>query len=148
MSLLTQIAKLDEEGKKAFAAETRSFHLAAHAELSEKVFQEEVGLIRARRHWIEEEKYRLAGQLADIQRLTFNPEAVGALRSRLEERLRRATPEDKRFVLESLGTNIIAYPDGSWDIEIELPGELRRDLQIVQSRPESIFPGNTGWLAG
>ncbi|MFC2039482.1 hypothetical protein ACFLST_01685, partial [Chloroflexota bacterium] len=99
------------------------------------LFQQEVGLIRVRRRWLEEEQHRLEQQVADIERLTFSPDAVESLRRHLEERLARATPEDRRFVLESLGAKVIAHLDGTWDMEIELPRQIQSDLQIAHSRP-------------
>ena len=136
-SLRRQITNMKGEDKKEEEAESRAFRLAAHANVSEEVFRQEVGLIRARRRWLVEERNRVEQQLADIERLSFSPDAVESLRSRLEERLERATPEDRRFVLESLGTKVIAYPDGTWDMEIELPRQEQTDLQIAHSRPES-----------
>ena len=126
------------EDQKEEEAESRAFRLAAHAQVSEQVFQQEVGLIRTRRRWLQEERHRLEQQLADVERLTFSPDAVESLRRRLDERLTRATPEDRRFVLESLGAKVIAYPDATWDMEIELPRQVQSDLQIAHSRPESI----------
>ena len=136
-SLRRQITNLEGEDQKEEEAESRAFRLAAHAQVSEPVFQQEVGLIKARRSWLEEERRRLGDQLADIERLSFSPDAVESLRRRFEERLERATPEDRRFVLESLGTKLIAYPDGTWDMEIELPRQVQSELQIEHSVPES-----------
>jgi hypothetical protein len=79
----------------------------------------------------------LEKQLADIERLSFSPDAVELLRCRFEEHLARATPEDRRFVLESLGAKVIAYPDGTWDMEIELPRQVQSNMQIEHGVPES-----------
>ncbi len=136
-SLRRQITNLEGEDKKEEEAESRAFRLAAHAKVSEQVFQQEVGLIRTRRHWLEEERDRLQTQLADIERLSFSPEAIESLRQRFEERLTRATPEDQRFVLESLGAKVVAYPNGTWDMEIELPRQVPSNMQIEHSVPES-----------
>lgn len=137
-SLRRQITNLEGEDQKEEEAESRAFRLAAHAQVSEPVFQHEVGLIRARRRWLEEERCRLENQLADIERLSFSLDAVESLRRRFEERLARATPEDRRFVLESLGAKVIAYPDGTWDMEIELPRHVQSNMQIKHSVPESV----------
>ena len=139
-SLLLQITNLKGEDKKEAEAESQAFRLATHAQVSEQVFQQEVGLIRARRRWLEEERHRLEQQLADIERLTFSPDAVESLRHRLEDRLTRATPEDRRFVLESLGSKVIAHPDGTWDMEIELPQQVQSDVQIAHSVPGCVPP--------
>ncbi len=108
--------------------------------VEEQVFQQEVGLIKARRRWLEEERNRLQTQLNDIERLSFSPEAIESLRQRFEERLTRATPEDQRFVLESLGAKVVAYPNGTWDMEIELPRQVPSNMQIEHSVPESDSP--------
>jgi hypothetical protein len=137
LTLQFDCSYLEGEDKKEEEAESRAFRLAAHAQVSEQVFQQEVGLIRARRRWLEEERRRLGDQLADIERLSFSPDAVESLRRRFEERLARATPKDRRFVLESLGAKVIAHPDGTWDMEIELPRQVQSDLQIEHSVPEA-----------
>jgi len=142
-SLRRQISNLESEGKKEQEAESRAFRLAAHANVSEEVFQQEVGLIRGRRQWLAEEHQRLEQQLADVERLSFSPDTIESLRCRLEEHLTRATPEDRRFVLESLGAKVIAYPDGTWDTEIELPREAQNHLQIESSRAELVSTRNT-----
>lgn len=72
--------------------------------------------------------------------MSFSPEAIEALRQRFEEHLTRATPEDRRFVLESLGAKVIAYPSGTWDIEIELPRPVPSNMQIERSVPELVSP--------
>ncbi len=141
-SIRRQITDLGDDDKKEQEAESRAFRLAAHTRISEEVFQQEIGLIKARRRWLEEERNRLQNQLADIERLSFSPEAVESLRCRFEERLKRATPEDQRFVLESLGAKVIAYPNGTWDMEIELPRPVHNNMQIEHSvpGPVSIVP--------
>jgi hypothetical protein len=82
---------------------------------------------------------KLKQQTADIKCLSFSPDAVEMLRLRLEERLTRATPEDRRFIFESIGLKVIAHPDRIWDIDIELPRQEQSDLQIVNNIPGSVY---------
>ena len=77
--------------------------------------------------------------MADIKCLSFSPDAVERLRLRLEEWLTRATPEDRRFIFESIGLKVIAHPDRIWDIDIELPRQEQSDLQIVNNIPGSVY---------
>ena len=108
-------------------------------DLSEDVFGQEIGLIRTRQRWIEEQSKRLQAQLEDVERYTFSPAAIALLRERLNTRLTEATPEDMRFVLEAVGTKALVQIDGSWDLELQIPRhpqESEDALQIVNSRPE------------
>ncbi len=106
--------------------------------MSEEVFNQEIGLIRTRQRWIAEQGERLEQQLADIQRYSFDPQSIEMLRQRLEAKLATATPDDRRFILEAVGTKVIVQADGTWELELQVPREVpapEGDLQIVNSRP-------------
>ena len=111
--------------------------------MSEEVFNREMGLIRTRRQWIEEQRERLRRQLDDLEQNSVRPEAVALLKKRLEGRLQSATAEDRRFVLEALGTRVIAQPDGGWELELRVPRDDSDPMQIVNSRPGSNYTWNT-----
>ncbi len=111
-------------------------------DLNEDVFGQEIGLIRTKQRWIEEQSKRLLDQLDDVERYTFSPEDIALLRGRLDARLAAATPEDRRFVLEAVGTKVFVQIDGSWDLELQIPRHTQESedaLQIVNSRPESNY---------
>jgi len=79
-------------------------------------------------------------QLSDLDRYSFNAEAIDLLRQRLEDRLMGATAEDQRFVLEAVGTRVIVQTDGSWELELQVPrhiAEPTEGFHIVNSRPGS-----------
>ena len=57
------------------------------------------------------------------------------LRERLKARLEAATPEDQRFILEAVGTTVVAHSDGTWELELQVPQETPEPVQIVNSTP-------------
>ena len=97
-------------------AEGRAFRLAARGTVSEEVFDQEIGLIRTRQRWIYEQRQRLENQLWDIQRYTFDPKNIEMLRRRLEAKLEAATPQDRRYILDALGVNVLIQADGTWEL--------------------------------
>jgi hypothetical protein len=77
-------------------------------------------------------------KLSDLEWYSFNPEAIALLRQRLEANLAGSTHEDKRFILEAVGTKVIAQADGSWELELQVPCQpivQDKGFQIVNSRP-------------
>ena len=120
-------------------AEARAFRLASRGTVSEEVLNQEIGLIRTRQRWIAEQRQRLEEQLWDVQRYSFDPKNIELLRRRLEARLETPTPEDRRYILNALGVNVLVQSDGTWELELQVPREVPQpdgDLQIVNSRPE------------
>ncbi len=139
LSLRRELESLQRRQEEERDAEARAFRLAARVDLNEDVFGQEIGLIRTKQRWIEEQSKRLQDQLDDVERYTFTPEAIALLRRRLDTRLAAATPEDRRFVLEAVGTKGFVQIDGSWDLELQIPRHTQESedaLQIVNSRPE------------
>jgi hypothetical protein len=46
---------------------------------------------------------------------------IEQMRENLQANLNQASNEDWRFILECLGIKIMAFGDGTWDIEINIP---------------------------
>jgi hypothetical protein len=142
-SLIRELESLEGKQREEQDAEARAFRLATRGNVSEEVFNQEIGLIRTRQRWIVEQRERLEQQLADIQRYSFDPQSIEMLRQRLEARLATETPDDRRFILEALGTKVMVQADGTWELELQVPREvpaLEGGLQIVNARPESNSP--------
>ncbi len=140
-SLIRELESLNRQAREEQEAEARAFRLASRGTVSEEVFNQEIGLIRTKQRWIAEQQERVEHQLEDIQRYSFDPQSIETLRQRLEARLAAATPEDRRFVLEAVGANIIVQADGAWELELQVPREVptpESDLQIVNSRPAHV----------
>ena len=144
-SLIRELESLEGKQREELDAEARAFRLATRGNVSEKVFNQEVGLIRTRQRWIAEQRDRLEQQLVDIQRYSLDPQSIEMLCQRLEAKLATATPDDRRFILEAVGTKAMVKADGTWELELQVPREVpapEGGLQIVNARPESNSPSN------
>ena len=138
-SLVRELQSLEQQNREEQDAEARAFRLASRGTVSEEVLNQEIGLIRTRQRWIAEQRQRLEEQLWDVQRYSFDPKNIELLRRRLEARLETPTPEDRRYILNALGVNVLVQSDGTWELELQVPREVPQpdgDLQIVNSRPE------------
>ena len=116
--------------------------------MSEEVFNQEIGLIRTRQRWLAEQRDRLEQQLADIQRYSFDPQSIEMLRQRLEARLATETLDDRRFILEAVGTKVMVQADGTWELELQVPREvpaLEGGLHIVNARPGMDYINPSSW---
>ena len=139
-SLRRELGELDRQERAEQEAEAQALRLAARFEVSEDTFQQEVGFIRARRRWIGEERERVQARLDDLGHGPPDPRTLRMLGRRLRDRLASATCENQRFILDALGTTIIAQGDGTWELELEIPQDSAPDkpeLQIVNERPRS-----------
>ena len=144
-SLIRELESIRGQQKAEQEAEAKAFRLAARGNVSEAVFDQEVGLIRTRQRWLAEQRERLEGHLADIQRYSFDPKSIEILPRRLEAKLETATPDDRRFILEAVGTKVIVQADGTWELELQVPREVQAQeggLQIVNTRPALASDGN------
>ena len=92
--------------------------------LSDETSQQEQALIKAKRTWIEDKNQRLEEKLETTQRFAVDSETIEAMRNRLGRNLDRATDEDWRVILEALGTKVLAFGDGTWDIEVNIPNPI------------------------
>ena len=139
-SLVRELDSIKGQETEEHEAESRAFRLAARGNVSEAVFDQEIGLIRTRQRWLAEQRQRLEQQLADIRRYSFDPESVEMLRHRLEAKLAAAAPGDRRFVLEAISARVIIQADRTWEIELQVPREVPEPenvLRVVNSRPGS-----------
>ena len=90
-SLASELKSLGRKQREEEDAEARAFRLASRGTVSEKVFRQEIGLIRTRQLWIAEQMERVEQQIEEINRYSINPQSIGTLRQRLEARLATAT---------------------------------------------------------
>ena len=140
ISLRRELESLGRQQQEEQEAEAKAFRLASRTNVSEEVFNQEVGLIRTRQRWIQEQRQRVQAQLSDVERFSFSAEAIAQRRNRLDARLAGATVQDRRFVLEALDTNVMVHADGSWELELQVPRQIvapEEVLPIVNDRPGS-----------
>ena len=83
-SLIRELESLQGQRREEEELEATAFRLATRGNVSEMVFNQEIGLIRSRQRWIAEQRERLEQQLADIQQYNFDPQSIETLRQRLE----------------------------------------------------------------
>jgi site-specific DNA recombinase len=93
----------------------------ARNRLSPEAFEQEQKLLLAKRTWLKEENETLVLKLANLQKYDVKQEMVEKMKQNLQANLDRASDDDWRFIFESLGVKIMAFADGSWDIEISVP---------------------------
>ena len=155
VSLTREIESLGRQHQEEQETEARAFRL--RGTVSEQAFNQEIGLIQTRQRWIAEQKERVEQQLADILRYSFDSQSVRMLRQRVAPRLGTTKLEDRRFILEAVGTKVIVQADGTWELELQLGREApapEDNLQIVNSRPGSNRPATnlakvppgSGWV--
>ena len=88
----------------------------------EKTYHQVLAGYDGRQAWLEQEMVRQQSDLDQAERVLADAEAVRRLYPLLRERLERATAEDKRFVLDCLGTRILPGPD-SISVELAVPSD-------------------------
>jgi len=89
--------------------------------LSPEAFDQEQILLRAKRAWLRQENEKLQIKLSNLKKYEVKRDMIEQMRENLRTNLDKASNRDWRFILECLGTKIIAFRDGSWDIEINIP---------------------------
>ncbi len=110
------IRDLEGQYQQTIEDERRSLKL-----LTDEAFSQEQTLIKAKRTWLTDEIARQKAKLAQLHQLAINRHMVETMRQRLHTNLDQASNEDWRRILEALGARILAFGDGTWDIEINIP---------------------------
>jgi len=111
-----RIANLERQYRQTIEDERKAFRL-----LTEEAFNQERSLLKARRSWLKDETEREKAKLATAQRLSLSEDRIKHTREQLERRLDGTGDEDWRFIMDALGVQILAFGDGTWDIEISVP---------------------------
>ena len=103
-------------------------------------YEQEAGLIGTRLRWVQDRRAELAQQLLELEQHNFSSEDIETLRESVQSRLAGATLSDKRFVLESVGAQVLSNGDGTWEIEVQVPKQIspEKKLQFVSYQPECI----------
>ena len=105
--------------------------------VSDEVYERQLALIKAERTWCAEEQDRLAGRLEDARQSFATIEHIRVIQEQIGDKLARATLKDKRFVLESLETNIRVGEDGAIRLtfSVPVPPEPVVDGSFVMTSP-------------
>lgn len=89
--------------------------------LSPEAFEQEQILLKAKRTWLRQGNEKLQIKLSNLKKYRVKRDMIEQMRENLRANLDKASNEDWRFILECLGTKIMAFRDGTWDIEINIP---------------------------
>ena len=92
----------------------------ALGQLSQEAFDMARSQLEAKRRRIQEDKGRLVAKLRSLKELAITAEKVSYVRETMAGRLNIASPEDKRWVLEMLGTRVLMWKDRV-EVEIAVP---------------------------
>jgi len=68
-----------------------------------------------------EQLSEMLGNGTNLKKYKVKRAMIEQMRENLRANLDKASNEDWRFILECLGTKIMAFGDGTWDIEINIP---------------------------
>ena len=79
---------------------------------SEETYKRVAAELRAERAWASEEMERQQQALQNAERMAVSADAVKRLYPALVDRIKRASFQDKRFVLECLDTQVMVGPSG------------------------------------
>jgi len=103
--------------------------------LSPEAFDQEQILLRAKRAWLQEENEKLQVKLSNLKEYKVKRDTIEQMREKLRTNLDKASNEDWRFILECLGAKIMAFGDGTWDIEINIPvTETDKRLDPIENK--------------
>jgi len=108
--------------------------------LTPEAFEQAQKLLVARRTYLKQESDRLKLKLDGLRQQSISEDMIRHIRNNLLANLDGASAEDWRFILESLGAKVMAFGDGTWDIEINIPVEERIPDSIVFKTGWCTFP--------
>jgi len=106
------IQRLERRLARIRDAEAKAYSEYVRDMASEDTYKRVAAELRAERVWVSEELERHRKALEDAQHLVVSADAIKALYPALVDRIKRATFEDKRFVLECLDAQVTVGPSG------------------------------------
>ena len=104
-TLTKRLAKLDEADARAYAGYARGI-------TSEDTYSRVSAELQAERGWVAQELQRAQDSLKDARRTELSVEKIKELYPVVVDRIHRSSFEDKRFILECLGTEVMVGTSG------------------------------------
>ena len=98
---------------------------------------------QAHEAWLKEERARQKQDLEIAVRKALMADTVRQMYQALRARLERATDQDRRFVLECLGTRVVVQPEGL-TVELEVPESV---VSTVRTSRNPWIPVSRGALS-
>jgi len=118
--IIDQIERQIKDNERQYG-QTIAQEREAFKRLTSEAFEQEQALLKAKRAWLKQENERLQAKLNNLKKYDLEKEKIKHMRECLQTNLDRATNEDWRFILEALGVKVLAFVDGCWDIEVNVP---------------------------
>ena len=137
------IKRLERRLAKLLDAEAKAYSGYARDITSEETYQRVSAELRAERSWITEELERQQGTLEEARRRLVSADTIRDLYPHLKDRIQNATPEDKRFILECLDTQVTVGPSGV-SLSLAIP-EQAVSAVSTQPRAGPGPPTGRGW---
>ncbi len=100
--------------------ETISYERKMARQLTRVAFEQEKILIMARRDYLSDEIARCKNKRANVEQTQVASERIEVMIRNMKEKLDSATNSDWRRILEAFGVRVLAFGDGTWDIEVTI----------------------------
>ena len=110
--ILHQVDNLEKRLQKVDAMDTELVAMKLRAEVTQVVYERNLALNRAERTHIQEELGRAQAMLATHQEAKEATATLMALRAQVQDKLKSAAPEDRRWLLQTLDVKVTANSDG------------------------------------
>ena len=115
------LSSIIQRQKKLDNQEMELVSLRLRGDFGDEIYQRQLALLKAERTCCQDERERLERQLETIRQRSLNVQQITAMCARFANRLEHATEDDRRFILESLGTNITVDADGRMRLCFTIP---------------------------
>ena len=109
--------------RKVAESETELVLLKVTGQVSEEAFASASALLKAKRTHLKDESERQQAALATEDESQAALDSLEAIRDRIADRLKAATPEDRRWVLQALATRVTVLCD-SLEVSIGVPADV------------------------
>lgn len=144
-----KVLETTERGlRKVTESETELVLLKVHGDVSEEAFASAGALLKAKRTHLKDELERHQAALATVDESQAALDSLEAIKDRIADRLKAATPEDRRWVLESMSTRVTVKGD-CLEISLGVPtsfvaenGDFSvRNTRVLMSRTKLAIAG-------
>jgi site-specific DNA recombinase len=136
-----ELQQLEKDYRKTFDEERRWAGMVVSGQLSEEAYEPQRKLILTRRNHISERTDKQKDALVTLRKTQIKRATIEELRKRLQVNLDKATEDDWRMILETVGARVLAFGDGTWEATVALSvGAVPvDDVEIVNKTSHSSY---------
>ena len=128
---LKEMKAIDRRERSCQEAQDKAFRGFTRNLVDEDVYIRELASLKAERAWIQEERDRVKGRLAALDRTEVTTAQLKKLAQSVSEKLDDMDTEARRWVLSCLDARVIDGPEGI-SLELAIP---ERTASVVSTRP-------------